>query len=356
MENTDLLGQALAPLVAGAVLAEMEKLNIEDKIKDMLADVAKNSSKVLTVKLDGAGGDGKRFPLVHNQFEDLLAVGAICKMNPMLTGGAGLSKTTAVMQFAEALDLDFVSISFSNQTTKTDLYGFVDANGNYRQSGFVDAFINGKVFLADEMDAGSANVLVLLNSALDNGFLTTPDDRTIYMHDNFRIVGTANTNLRGAKDGFTARNKLDGATTDRFTLIEWKLDEDLEQKITGNDGWLKIVRKARKNAEDNLDGIVITPRSAYKGATLLKAGICIEKVIQMVIVKAMGEDERDVLLKGITENMKATAVKNAGQEKPKVEPKVEPEIEIDEIEIDDVDTFEQAKAKKDEEDEDDFGW
>jgi len=354
MEQNDLLGQAITPIVSAAVMAEMTKLDIGGQIKSMLTEVAENSTKILTVKLQGGEEDGKRFPLVHKQFEDLLSVGAIEKMNPLLTGGSGLSKTTAVIQFAEALELGFASISFSNQTTKTDLYGFVDANGNYRTSGFVDAFENGKVFLADEIDACASNTLVLLNSALDNGFLTTADDRTIYAHKNFRIVATANTNLRGAKDGFTARNKLDGATTDRFTMIEWELDEDLEEKITNNDGWLAIVRKCRKTAEDELEGAVITPRASYKGSALLKAGLEINKVIQMVIVKAMGEDESKILTKGITANMKSTAVKNAGYKIAKPEPKavVQPLIEID---VDDVKTFKQGFEDADKEDEG-FGW
>lgn len=311
--SQDLLGQALEPIVATAVKAEMSKLDVESQIKEMLTEVAEGAQKILTVKLDGDDGEGKKFPIVHKQFEQLLAVVGIKGINTLLTGGAGLSKSTAVKQASEAFNLEMGSISFSNQTTKTDLLGFVDANGIYRQSTFVDSFTNGKVFLADEMDACSANVLVLLNSAISNGFLETPDNHMVTAHENFRFVGTANTNLRGSKDGFTARNKLDSATIDRFTVIEWTLDEDLEEKITNNNGWLKIVRKCRELATKQLEGVTITPRSSYDGAKLLKAGIDVNQVIRMTIIKAMGEDEEQVMLKGITEKMKADALKGAGQ-------------------------------------------
>jgi len=311
MNENDLLGQALTPMVQKVVSDEIQKLGVEAQIKAMMEDVAKNASKVLTVKVEGGAKDGKKFPLVHNQFEDLLAVASLQGINTLLTGGAGLSKSTAVEQLAEAFELEMGSISFSNQTTKTDLLGFVDANGIYRKSGFVDAFENGKIFLADEMDACSANVLVLLNSAISNGFIETPDAKVIHVHESFRFVGTANTNLRGSKDGFTARNKLDSATIDRFVVIEWKLDKDLEEKLTNNEGWLKIVRKCRKVANEQLEGIAITPRSSYDGAKLLKAGMDVDKVIKMVIVKAMGIDEEETLLKSITANMKATAVKDS---------------------------------------------
>jgi len=323
----------LSGIVNEAIDHKLGEFDIEGQVKAMLEETAKKASKVLTVKLEGEEGEGKKFPLVHNQFEDLLSVVAVGE-NVMITGGAGLSKSTAVEQASEALGLDLVPMSFSNQTTKTDLFGFVDANGIYRMSGFVDAFENGKLFLGDEMDACSANVFVLLNSAIENGFLLTPDNREIRAHENFRFVGTANTNGRGAKDGFTARNKMDIASLDRFVTIEWYLDEELEQKITSNDGWLAIVRKCRDIAEKQLDNVVITPRPSYKGAKLLKAGIDIEKVIEWTLVKALGQDERDVLLKNITENDKSVAVKDAGH-KRKVE-EVKPEAE--ELETEDYET------------------
>ncbi|OQX58594.1 MAG: hypothetical protein B5M52_05150 [Helicobacteraceae bacterium 4484_230] len=333
----------LSGIVSAAIDDKLKDLNIEEQIKDIIGDIAKNSSKIITVKLDGK--EDKKFPLVHKQFEDLLQVAAIGE-NILLTGGAGLSKSTAVEQVARALDLELIPMSFSNQTTKTDLFGFVDANGIERVSGFVDAFINGKMFLGDEMDACSANVFILLNSALENGFLLRPNGEVVYAHENFRFIGTANTNLRGSKDGFTARNKMDAATIDRFVVIEWQLDEDLEEKITDNNGWLRIVRKARTVAETMLDNVVITPRPAYKGAKLLKAGVDIDKIIEMTLIKGLSTDERDILLKNITAADKKRAIKDAGiKEEPEEE-----YYETDYEEITENDTQDRTPDK-----EEDFG-
>ncbi len=341
------LGVALTPIITDIVKGEMEGLDIEGQIKNLLKDVAQNTTKVLEIKLDGKEDGGKKFPLVHKQFEDLVAVVAMGE-NTLITGGAGLSKSTAVEQCAEALGLDLVPMSFSNQTTKTDLFGFVDANGIYRYSGFVDAFENGKLFLGDEMDACGANVFVLLNSAIENGFLLTPDNKKISVHEKFRFVGTANTNLRGAKDGFTARNKLDAASIDRFVVIEWELDLILEEKITNNAGWLNIVRKCRLATDEQLDGIVITPRPSYKGAKLLKAGIAIGKVIEWTLVKALGQDERDVLMAAFTAEDVKNAATDAGQIK-----------EVQEIKEDDTEIYETKYEEIDdngeEKDNDDFG-
>jgi len=340
----------LGGVVNDAIDQKFKELDLENQVKEMLGDVAKTASKVLTIKMEGSDEE-KRFPLVHKQFETLLNVAKIKGVNTLLTGGAGLSKSTAIEQVAEAFNLELASISFSNQTTKTDLLGFVDANGIYRKSGFIDAFEKGKIFLADEMDACSSNVLVLLNSAISNGRIETPDNKEVRVHDNFRFIATANTNLRGAKNGFTARNKLDSATIDRFCVIEWELDEELEEKITNNDGWLKIVRKCREIANTQLDGVVITPRSSYDGAKLLKAGIDIDEVIRMTIIKAMGEDEENVLLKSITANMKKEAVKGATDKRPKVE------VPYEELKADDVQTFAEARESEVvEDDDDDFEW
>ena len=346
----------LTEIINTAINEKMAGFNIEDQIKELLGEVAKNTSKVLEVKLQGAES-GKKFPLVHKQFETLLGFASVKGINVLLTGGAGLSKSTAVEQVAEAFNLEFSQISFSNQTTKTDLIGFVDANGIYRKSGFVDAFANGKVFLADEMDACSANVLVLLNSAISNGFIETPDNKIVRVHDNFRFIATANTNLRGAKNGFSARNKLDSATIDRFAVIEWELDEDLEQKITNNDQWLEIVRACRKTAEKNLEGVVITPRSSYDGAKLLSAGLDVDTVIKATIFKAMGEDEVKILDKCITASMKKS-VKVGKKVEPKVTDEAKAEDDWKRASVDDFDDFDDLEEVETAEttDNDDFEW
>jgi len=323
----------LGGVINTAIEQKLAEFNLHEQVKELLGDVAKNASKIIEIRLEGSD-TGKRFSLVHKQFIDLLNVTKIQGINVLLTGGAGLSKSTAVLQCAEAFGLQFRSISFSNQTTKTDLLGFIDANGIYRKSGFIDAFENGHVFLGDEMDACSSNVLVLINSALANGIVTTPENHVIKAHDNFRFVGTANTNLRGASNGFTARNKIDSATIDRFCVIEWKLDEELEEKIADNKGWVEIVRKARQTAQERLDGVEITPRASYDGATLLRAGVDIDKVIQMTLIKAIGKDEEKVILSGITERMKKQAVVKKSEEPKSEEPtKVEPEKPKTDVEV-----------------------
>lgn len=307
--QNDLLTQAIAPLVDEAVAQKFNKQDIDAVVLKQLKEVVEQNTKLVKIELEGK--EESKPQLVHKQFDELLQVVAVGGLNVLLTGGAGNAKSTAVTQVATALQLEFASISFSNQTTKSDLLGFVDAQGVYRKSAFIDAFETGKVFLADEMDACSSNVLVLLNSAISNGFIQTPENKIVKAHANFRFVATANTNLRGAKNGYTARNKLDAATVDRFVVIEWHLDEELEKIITDNEGWLEIVRHCRKTAENSLENFSVTPRSSYTGAKLLKAGMDVDKVIAMTITRAAGVDEEKVLTKGLTAVMKNKALKGA---------------------------------------------
>ena len=82
----------------------------------------------------------------------------------------------------------------------------------------------------------------------------------------------------------------------------------------------------------------------------MKHGFTADEVIRMVIIKAMGVDEEETLLKGITANMKASAEKDATGKK--AEPKPIPEeaeyeekmaeaddMPYEEIEDDDVEPF-----------------
>ena len=326
------LENALKPMVEQIISEEMKSFDVEGQVRGLLEEVAGKATRVLEVKLGGTDGDGVKFPLVHNQFELLLQIVALGGLNVLLTGGAGLSKSTAVAQVAEALGLGLGSISFSNQTTKTDLFGFVDAMGVRRGTAFTDAYENGNLFLGDEQDACSANVFVMLNSAIENGFFSLPDGTIVKQHENFRYVGTANTNLRGAKDGFVARNKADAASVDRFVIINWLLDEILEEKITDNSNWLDIVRACREKAEDELEGVTITPRSSYQGAKLLKAGIDPELVFQMTVIKGMEKDTEEVLRSSFSNSMLKRCQQDVGVKKvtePEA-PKKVVELEVEE--------------------------
>ena len=231
---------------------------------------------------------GKRKKITHVQFDDL--VKAIQSNLPILiVGMPGTGKTSSVEQVAELLELSFNAISVGIQTTKSDILGFMDAMGKYKQTGFRDAFENGGVFLMDEVDAGNPNVLIVVNSAISNAFCQFPD-KMVHAHKDFRFVATANTFGNGADTRFVGRNQLDAATLDRFITLDFKIDEDLERIITGNNEWLDKVRNLRIECKNNNRDIMVSPRVSIYGAKLIAAGFSIYEAAEMTIMKGSDED------------------------------------------------------------------
>jgi midasin (ATPase involved in ribosome maturation) len=220
-------------------------------------------------------------------------------METMLVGPAGSGKTTVCHAVADALSLPFYAFSVGMQTTKTDLLGFVDANGIYRESVLYQAYKNGGVFLLDEIDAGNSNVLTILNAMLANGQYIFPNGERVGRNPDFVCFAAANTFGRGADRQYVGRNQLDAATLDRFVVRNFDYDEALERALTGNDDWCERVQAYRKASYDLKERIVISPRASIKGATLLAAGFKLKEVEEMVLWKGID--------RGIVQKIKTAA-------------------------------------------------
>ena len=243
-------------------------------------------------KLDGTTA---KFDRVHCKTADIIKVcgaGIHC----LLVGPAGSGKTTACEQVARALDLKFYPLSVGPQTTKSDLLGFIDANGNYHSTPVRDAFQNGGLLLLDEVDAANAGVLTVLNALLANGHCSFPDG-IITKHDNFRCIAAANTYGRGADRLYVGRNQLDAATLDRFSggVVNFDYDETLEMSLAGNDTWCAFVQSLRHAAERLKERVVLSPRASIAGAKLLKLGYTWSAAAEMAIFKGISDDLKSKL-------------------------------------------------------------
>ncbi len=265
------------------------KSEIDKALKAMdLEGVVKQGSKMITVV--NAEGTETKMGVQHKQFERILR-----KVNRgdnlMLKGEAGNGKTYVVEQVAKALNIPFHGMSVNNQSTKTDIMGFVDANGKYRHNGFITAFRDGGIFCLDEIDAGNPNVLTSMNSALSNGWIETPSGEFINAHKNFRCVATANTVGRGGNSRFVGRNKLDGATLDRFGIMTFELDEAVELMMIQND---KVFHKAiiamRKLALKNYEDVVISQRSSMRLLESIQDGDTVDEALEYAVFKGIDED------------------------------------------------------------------
>lgn len=284
------------------LLKEVEtavETKLNGKVEETLADVKKQVENYKRYTPTVVIKDGKEIAkiegLKHKKLNDLISlVGA--DQNVILVGMAGTGKTKSAEQVSEALNLPFYCMSVGAQTSKADILGYMDANGHYVSTAFRQAYEKGGVYVMDEIDAGNSNVLIVLNSALSNGICSFPDGM-IKKHNDFHFIATANTYGTGADRTYVGRNQLDGATLDRFIVIDWGVDEDLEKGLIENykfgDAWCDAVRKLRGFITETGMRAIVSPRMTIKGSTCLELGMKVEDTIEMVVLPQIPADKRN---------------------------------------------------------------
>lgn len=216
----------------------------------------------------------------HEKFEDLLAP-VVAKIPVLVTGEAGGGKTFSAVQIAQSLGLEFRSLSVGQQTSKTDLLGYLDATGQYITTSFREMYENGGVFIMDEIDAGNSNVLIAINSALSNGFASFPDGQ-VTQHKDFRFIATANTIGKGTGTRYVGRNQLDGALLDRFVVIEMGYSLMVESKIFSTTTRIAVSTLRKIIDERGYDAFISTRLGIFL-EKLLTNGMGLKKALEIVL-------------------------------------------------------------------------
>lgn len=222
----------------------------------------------------------------HEQYEKIY----LCVKNDIpvyLVGPAGSGKNHVLEQIAKDLGIDFYFTNSVQQEFK--ITGFIDAGGKYHETEFYKAFKNGGLFFLDEMDASIPEVLVLLNAAIANRYFEFPNGR-ITAHENFRIVSAGNTVGSGADEQYTGRLVLDQATLDRFVIIEFGYDRNVELWLTkGNVELVDFIRDLRKKSAE------LGVRATYSYRCLsqvhkLEGQLPLSDVLRMAVFKGLDQD------------------------------------------------------------------
>lgn len=263
-----------------------ELASMQESIDDKIAAIEQREPveviiKQLNKKPINAGVQHKMFPTLLSY----LALGH----NVWLIGPAGSGKTRGAREVAKHLKLHYYSKSLCRLTPVSHLLGYMDANGKYVSTDFRKCIESGGLFLLDECDAGSPDVLTAFNDALaaDAGDMISFPDKMVKKHEDFIAIAAANTFGEGANRQYVSRLQQDAASLDRFTFLEWGYDEALELHIAGDETWVTRVQTYRKAADAMGIRHIISPRASIKGAIALKAGRPLPEVEQALIWKGL---------------------------------------------------------------------
>lgn len=314
-------GTAAEPMPNSAALSNLpqglDKLpELLDKVEVMLAtvdtdllnkhikrevdeQVAKYASVLQQVEISLPDTQPVVIESQHKDFKKALRAIA-AGVNVLMVGPAGSGKTEAAITISKVLQRDYELISVGPQTMQSELSGYRNAHGDYISSAIYRAYTEGKVLIIDEMDAGNAGVFTFCNAALSNsiaGFPNGAADR----HKNFLVIALANTYGTGADMVYIGRSQLDGATLDRYCVIEWDYDTDFEMKLAlahnpEAASWVKTVQKWRTNMMKHKIRHIISPRASINGAKLLKMGFTPDELATMLVFKGLNKEAKDKIM------------------------------------------------------------
>lgn len=279
----------------------------------------------VTISVQDRTGNVKDVGLAHKMLQVLLQMLQVV-LNVYLWGAPGGGKTHAAQQAAKALGLKFYSISLEPSTLAHALLGYKDvATGTYHGTPFREWFEHGGLFLIDELDNAHGSILVALNSALDNGFLSFPDGECVVRHARAVMVGTGNTSGRGAHPAFPTRKPFDKAFASRLAYIEWHYDnamegaqaravaeavfDDKDVAESAASAWVTYVRAARAFIEQHAMPLFVSPRVTFAGLRLLSAGFKPEAVADAMLFQGIEAAMRERIVEAVPfPNIKVTGV------------------------------------------------
>lgn len=223
----------------------------------------------------------------HSKFNQILTC-IKADIPVYLVGEAGTGKNFTLMEIAKALNLDFYFTNSVQQEYK--LTGFIDAGGVYHETEFYNAFTKGGLFFLDEIDASIPEVLVLLNAAIANRYFEFPNGR-VDAHPDFRVVAAGNTVGSGANDLYTGRLVLDSATLDRFVIIEFDYDRNVELNLAkGDEHLVNFIRGLRRFSRENGIRATFSYRCIITVIKLREAGMDLNDIMAIAVFKGLDRD------------------------------------------------------------------
>ena len=235
----------------------------------------------------------------YNQIMTCIEVG----IPVYLAGPAGSGKNYTVEKIAEELGWNFYFSNSIQQEYK--LTGFIDAGGKYHETEFYKACMDEEecIFFLDEIDASIPDVLVLLNAAIANGYFEFPNRRVDF--DNVHFVAAGNTLGNGADERYTGRMVLDSAALDRFAIIPFDYDRDIELGLANkNEELVNFIHDVRDFVDKRGLRHTVSYRCIKMVTSLEEAEMSLEDILDIVVFKGVDKDTRRIISDGIPDTNK----------------------------------------------------
>ena len=292
--------ERMQDLLNEAIIEKGKEIAVEDlknKLKEDLDKFIEEKYGILPKKIDITNGIVKKelTGIFHKEFENICKI-VNANIPLMLVGSAGAGKNHTLEQVAEALCLEFYFSNAVNQEYK--LTGFIDANGKYHETEFYKAFTKGGMFFLDEIDASCPECLVILNSAIANRYFDFPTGR-VKAHENFRVVCAGNTYGTGADMVYVGRNVLDGATLDRFVVVQFDYDEQVERQLAYDEDLYLFIKNLRNAINEAHLRYIVSMRALINATKLLELGTDKMSILKTTIIKNMQIDDLNTIVNKI---------------------------------------------------------
>lgn len=262
------------------------------------------AQKTTVVEVKMPSGIKHDLGMVHKNFAEFLdlVIETQGMGIPFMIGEPGSMKTSVLPLVARALSeteepLPYYVMSMNNQTSRSEMLGFMSGHGDYVDTPVYKVVKFGGVLLIDEIDASNANGITGMNVAATNAFVGFPNGETVVKHRQCYIIAAGNTTGSGAIPMYQARNQLDMATRTRFIYQEWNTDWNLVgaivRGIMGTDLWARKVKMLHDTLERRGIQFVVSSRVALVGAKLLASGKFTEaQCLDRLVWPNLSEDER----------------------------------------------------------------
>ena len=131
---------------------------------------------------------------------------------------------------------------------------------------------------------------MLLNAAIANRYFEFPTGK-VDAHPDFRVVAAGNTCGSGADELYTGRLVLDSATLDRFTIIEFDYDRNIEMLLAkGNEQLVNFIRSLRQFSKTNGVRATFSYRAIITVVKLEAAGMPLKTILKIAVFKGLDKD------------------------------------------------------------------